>query len=32
LSKEGAGAQDINKFYGYSAANFLLEGAPCSVD
>ncbi len=32
LSKEGAGAQDINKFYGYSAANFLLETAPCSAD
>lgn len=32
LSKEGAGAADINKFYGYSAANFLLEDGPCSVD
>ena len=32
LSKEGTGnAADINKGYGYSAANFLLE-APCSVD
>lgn len=31
LNKEGGGAADINKFYGYSAANFLLE-APCSVD
>jgi siderophore synthetase component len=32
LSKEGAGAEDINKFYGYSAANFLLEAAPCNAD
>ncbi|MEX6503569.1 IucA/IucC family protein [Pseudomonas zhanjiangensis] len=31
LSKEHCGAADINKFYGYSAANFLLE-APCSAD
>ena len=31
LNKEGGGAADINKFYGYSAANFLLEVA-CSVD
>lgn len=32
LSQEQSAVQDINKFYGYSAANFLLEGAPCSVD
>jgi len=32
FSKEHSGAQDINKFYGYSAANFLLEAAPCSAD
>ncbi|MGH8433981.1 MAG: IucA/IucC family protein [Pseudomonas sp.] len=31
FSKEHSGATDINKFYGYSAANFLLE-APCSED
>jgi hypothetical protein len=31
LSTQGTGAADINKFYGYSAANFLLE-APCSAD
>lgn len=29
LSKERSGAADINKFYGYSAANFLQEPAPC---
>lgn len=31
LNNAGGGAADINKFYGYSAANFLLE-APCSAD
>jgi len=30
FSKVHSGARDINKFYGYSAANFLLEDAPCS--
>jgi siderophore synthetase component len=30
LSKTNCGASDINKFYGYSAANFLLENAPCN--
>ncbi len=29
FSKERSGAADINKFYGYSAANFLQEPAPC---
>ncbi|MBS7661742.1 IucA/IucC family siderophore biosynthesis protein [Pseudomonas lalucatii] len=32
LSKAQSGAADINKFYGYSAANFLLEDGPCSAD
>ena len=32
LSKTQSGAADINKFYGYSAANFLLEDYPCSAD
>ncbi len=31
FSKAHSGASDINKFYGYSAANFLLEDAPCSA-
>lgn len=31
FSKAHSGASDINKFYGYSAANFLLEDAPCNV-
>ncbi|MCY1462920.1 hypothetical protein D9M71_807480 [compost metagenome] len=30
FSKVHSGASDINKFYGYSAANFLLEDAPCN--
>ena len=30
FSKTHSGASDINKFYGYSAANFLLEDAPCN--
>ncbi|KAA8704886.1 IucA/IucC family protein [Pseudomonas proteolytica] len=30
FSKAHSGASDINKFYGYSAANFLLEDAPCN--
>jgi siderophore synthetase component len=30
FSKAHSGASDINKFYGYSAANFLLEEAPCN--
>ena len=30
FSKKHSGASDINKFYGYSATNFLLEDAPCS--
>jgi siderophore synthetase component len=30
FSKAHSGASDINKFYGYSAVNFLLEDAPCS--
>ncbi|ACO77172.1 siderophore biosynthesis protein, IucA/IucC family [Azotobacter vinelandii CA] len=29
FSKERSGAADINKFYGYSAANFLQDAAPC---
>ncbi|MEE4461223.1 hypothetical protein V2S84_03600 [Azotobacter chroococcum] len=29
FSKEYSGAADINKFYGYSAANFLQDAAPC---
>lgn len=29
FSKAWSGAQDINKFYGYSARNFLLEGPAC---
>ncbi|MDB5979527.1 MAG: siderophore biosynthesis protein IucA/IucC family [Pseudomonas sp.] len=32
FSKAHSGAQDINKFYGYSAANFLLGENPCSAD
>lgn len=32
FSKTHSGAQDINKFYGYSAANFLLEAHPCNAD
>lgn len=32
FSKAQSGAQDINKFYGYSAANFLLEAQPCRAD
>ncbi|WP_375737874.1 IucA/IucC family protein [Pseudomonas boanensis] len=32
FSKAQSGAQDINKFYGYSAANFLLEAQPCRND
>ncbi|MCY1537229.1 Ferric iron reductase FhuF-like transporter [compost metagenome] len=32
FSKAQSGAQDINKFYGYSAANFLLEARPCRAD
>ncbi|MEA9976461.1 IucA/IucC family protein [Pseudomonas sp. 10B1] len=32
FSKAHSGAQDINKFYGYSAANFLLEGSLCAAD
>ncbi len=31
FSKVHSGANDINKFYGYSAANFLLGDAPCNV-
>ena len=31
FSKAHSGASDINKFYGYSAANFLLEEVACSV-
>ena len=31
FSKAHSGASDINKFYGYSAANFLLEDGPCSA-
>lgn len=31
FSKAHSGASDINKFYGYSAANFLLEEGPCSA-
>ena len=31
FSKAHSGASDINKFYGYSAANFLLEEVPCSA-
>jgi siderophore synthetase component len=31
FSKTHSGAQDINKFYGYSAANFLLEGSVCAA-
>jgi len=30
FSKAHSGASDINKFYGYSAANFLLEDVPCN--
>jgi siderophore synthetase component len=30
FSKAHSGASDINKFYGYSAVNFLLEDAPCN--
>jgi siderophore synthetase component len=30
FSKAHSGASDINKFYGYSAANFLLGDAPCN--
>ncbi|MBH3421096.1 IucA/IucC family siderophore biosynthesis protein [Pseudomonas gessardii] len=30
FSKAHSGASDINKFYGYSAANFLLEGPACN--
>jgi len=29
FSKAQSGAADINKFYGYSAANFLQDAAPC---
>ncbi|MCM2331504.1 MAG: IucA/IucC family siderophore biosynthesis protein, partial [Pseudomonas sagittaria] len=29
FSKARSGAADINKFYGYSAANFLQDAAPC---
>lgn len=29
FSKARSGAADINKFYGYSAANFLQDTAPC---
>lgn len=32
FSKAQSGARDINKFYGYSAANFLLEAQPCRAD
>jgi siderophore synthetase component len=32
FSKAHSGARDINKFYGYSAANFLLEGSLCAAD
>jgi len=32
FSKAHSGAQDINKFYGYSARNFLLEDLPCNGD
>lgn len=32
FSKAHSGAQDINKFYGYSAANFLQEAHPCNAD
>lgn len=32
FSKAHSGAADINKFYGYSAANFLLDTAPCPGD
>ena len=31
FSKAHSGASDINKFYGYSAANFLLEEVACSA-
>ena len=31
FSKVHSGASDINKFYGYSAANFLLAEAPCNA-
>lgn len=31
FSKAHSGASDINKFYGYSATNFLLEDAACSA-
>jgi siderophore synthetase component len=31
FSKAYSGASDINKFYGYSATNFLLEELPCNV-
>ena len=31
FSKAHSGANDINKFYGYSAANFLLEEGACSA-
>ena len=31
LSKAHSGASDINKFYGYSAANFLLEEGACNA-
>lgn len=32
FSKAHSGAADINKFYGYSAANVLQEAAPCPAD
>ncbi|WP_213881853.1 IucA/IucC family protein [Pseudomonas sp. dw_358] len=32
FSKARSGAHDINKFYGYSARNFLLEDRPCHAD
>lgn len=32
FSKAHSGAADINKFYGYSAANFLQEASPCPAD
>ena len=31
FSKAHSGASDINKFYGYSAVNFLLAEAPCNA-
>lgn len=30
FSKAYSGTSDINKFYGYSAANFLIEETPCN--